>query len=87
MSEPLGAEPHVVLGLDPDEWERRMIATLRGPDSDDITLDGVPVSLSPDFHSHPVLGIEGHLHDRGRHPHVHRPKVEWDSTPIPLAAP
>jgi hypothetical protein len=74
QADPVDPRAWVPKGLHPDEWERQMV------ESGD---DGVPVSLSPDYHSHPVLDLE-HLHDAGRHPHTHRPQIGWDPAPIPL---
>lgn len=37
-----------------------------------------PVSKLPDWHSHPLLGIDtGHYHKGGRRLHGHYPRIEW----------
>lgn len=81
-SEWVSAEIHVVLGMEQDEWDAVMAA---GRLTDGWT--GVEVSNDPHWHSHPLLGITGHLHQGGRQPHAHRPKWEWDmDRPVFLSA-
>lgn len=75
----LGWNLHEVLGLREEAYEARLDEDRRtgGP--------GVPVSLEPRFHRHPVLGIIGHSHGtvaESRTLHVHSPVVGWDFTPI-----
>ena len=43
---------------------------------------------SPSLHRHPAFGTELHAHGTAkdaRTPHVHRPVVRWDTTPIPIS--
>lgn len=49
-------------------------------------LEG-PISTCIGWHAHPVLGIDGHMHDGGYTAHTHLPKWEWDMTPVDLEAP
>lgn len=66
------------LGKSPEQYRAMLaIANLHG--------EGVEISNDPAYHAHPVLGIIGHLHNKGRDPHTHRPVVTWDMhNPIPL---
>lgn len=73
---------HQILGLSEREYEDRLtLNRLAGG-------DGVPVSVEPRWHSHPVLGIRGHAHgptvEAARTSHTHRPEVTWDFKPIPI---
>jgi len=77
--QPRSPKPYVRLGLDEDEWWRRLNAL--GPDD-----AGLDVSLEPKWHAHPALGISGHLHQGGAEPHVHAPTWTWNTEPISLAA-
>lgn len=65
---------HQVLGLTQKEY------------ADEVTKPGgVSCIFHPNWHSHPVHGITGHLHPDGREPHIHRPTVEWDlDHPLPI---
>ncbi len=82
MSESL----HVILGMDPEEWDRAMEEGRRRPGG----WQGMPASAEPRYHAHPAFGIIGHSHshtEEARRPHVHRPVVEWDHNPIFVADP
>ena len=71
---------HVILGMEPEEYDR---ALAQGRKT--IGWQGIPASKEPRYHSHPALGIIGHSHSRvedARRPHVHRPEVGWDYTPV-----
>ena len=71
---------HVILGMDPEEWDAAMERGRATPG-----WDGMPASEDPRYHAHPALGIIGHSHSRtedARRPHGHRPVVNWDATPI-----
>jgi hypothetical protein len=73
---------HVVLGLDPEEWERIAEAGRKK-----VAWMGMRPEQDPRYHGHPDLGIEGHAHNRveiARAPHTHRLVVSWDHEPIPL---
>lgn len=75
----------VILGMDPDEWGEAMAAGRKSKG-----WQGMPVSESPTYHAHPALGIIGHSHSHAaeaRRPHVHRPEVAWDWTPVFIADP
>lgn len=77
---PYGSALHVILGMDPEEWETAMETGRRTPG-----WRGMPASEAPNYHCHPALGIIGHSHSKdedARRPHVHRPVVQWDGTPI-----
>lgn len=63
---PFGTELLVNLGLTQDEYDR----ILRAEGS-------IAVSKDPGWHSHPILGITGHLHRDGTKLHGHRPEVIW----------
>jgi hypothetical protein len=70
----------VILGMDPDEWERTMEEGRKT-----LGWKGMPVSAEPNYHAHPALGIIGHGHSKyevARTPHIHRPEVGWDWLPI-----
>ena len=72
---------HRVLGLSEEAYEK-MLQRDR-----ELGGNGVPVSLDPRMHAHPILDIIGHAHgtvEEARTVHVHRPVVEWDMTPIPV---
>lgn len=78
LYEVLGLEIHEVLGLTEAEYEIALVnaRTVGG---------GVPVTQEPRWHSHPVLGITGHLHsstEQARTPHTHRPEVDWSLKPV-----
>lgn len=66
---------HEVIGLPEDEYECQFQE--RG------SMNGM---LEPRMHSHPALGISAHAHgptvEAARTPHTHKPKVDWDTTPI-----
>jgi hypothetical protein len=72
---------HVVTGLTEKDyrWELALARTCGK------SVDG---RLEPRMHRHPLLGLH-HAHgptvEAARTPHTHRPVVEWDTTPIPLA--
>lgn len=78
----MGTEIHVVLGMDPDEYEAELMLGRTRPD-----WEGIPVSKEPRWHSHPLLGISGHSHRDGRRPHTHMPEWTWDFTPVFLEEP
>lgn len=73
---------HRILGLTEEEYAETL-------DWNRLMNDGgTPVSLEPRYHSHPVLGIDGHAHgptvEAARTPHTHRPEVQWDFEPVSL---
>lgn len=60
---------HEVLGMDPEEWDRRLRSG-----------EELPCTLDPRWHRHPILDISGHSHSKvedARRPHGHRPEVNW----------
>jgi hypothetical protein len=67
---------HTVTGTTEAEYDR-MLA--EGP---------VSGAAEPRMHRHPILGI-WHAHgptvEAARTPHTHRPIIDWDTTPIPVA--
>jgi hypothetical protein len=74
---------HVILGMDPEEWEMAMDLGRSTPG-----WSGMPADAEPRYHAHPALGIIGHSHsqtEEARRPHVHRPVVGWDHKPIFVA--
>lgn len=71
---PFGPELQVNLnlGVSAEEYE----ALRRRP-------DGIEVDKDPRWHSHPILGITGHLHPKDDGLHTHVPEVMWgDAVPI-----
>lgn len=82
MSDATGAPlpVHVVLGMDPEEFDAAMFAGRQTPG-----WKGIGVSKEPAWHSHPALGIPGHSHgtvEEARAPHTHHAEMGWCSTPI-----
>lgn len=65
-------ELHVVLGMDPDEYEAALEAGRKM-----VGWQGMGATRDPRWHSHPLLGVTGHAHKDGRLIHGHLPEIHW----------